>query len=86
VECRPGKLNGAVDALSRCDEDTATVHAISVPTFQVFDTLRAEAASDNQVLEVWEQLKAGKTKDGWSEMDGLLRFKGKKILPDASTT
>jgi hypothetical protein len=86
VEYRPGKLNGAVDALSRCDEDTATVHAISVPTFQVFDTLRAEAASDNQVLEVWEQLKAGKAKDGWSEMDGLLWFKGKKILPDASTT
>jgi hypothetical protein len=66
VEYRPGKLNGAADALSRRDEDTGTVHAISAPTFQVFDTLRAEAASDNQVLEVREQLKAGKAKDGWS--------------------
>jgi hypothetical protein len=47
VEYRPGKLNGAVDALSRRDEDTVTVHAIFAPTFQVFDTLRVEAASDN---------------------------------------
>jgi hypothetical protein len=38
------------------------------------------------VLEVREQLKAGKAKDGWSEMDGLLQFKGKKFVPNASTT
>jgi hypothetical protein len=86
VEYRPGKLNGAVDALSQRDEDNATVHAISAPTFQVFDILRAEAATDNQVLEVREQLKAGKAKDGWSEMDGLLRFKGKIFVSDASAT
>jgi hypothetical protein len=54
VEYRPGKLNGAADALSRRDEDNATVHAISAPTFQVFDILRAEATTDNQVLEVRE--------------------------------
>jgi hypothetical protein len=34
VEYRPGKLNGAADALSHRDEDVATIHSLSAPTFQ----------------------------------------------------
>lgn len=31
VEYRPGKLNGAADALSRRDEETAAINSISAP-------------------------------------------------------
>jgi hypothetical protein len=34
VEYRLGKLNGAADALSHRDEDVATIHSLSAPTFQ----------------------------------------------------
>jgi hypothetical protein len=42
AEYRPGKLNGAADALSRRDEEVAAIHSLSTPTFQLFDALRAE--------------------------------------------
>jgi hypothetical protein len=43
VEYRTGKLNGAADALSRREEDVTVFHAISAPTFALFDKLRVEA-------------------------------------------
>jgi hypothetical protein len=46
VEYRPGKLNGAADALSRRDEDMGTMYTISSPSFDLFATLKAEAESD----------------------------------------
>jgi hypothetical protein len=39
VEYRASKLNGVADELSRREEDGAAVHAISVQTFMLFDTL-----------------------------------------------
>jgi hypothetical protein len=44
VEYRPGKMNGAADALSRRDEEPAV--ALSTPTLEVFDTLREETLID----------------------------------------
>jgi hypothetical protein len=42
VEYRQGKLNGAADTLSHQEVDTAAVHAISAPTFELFNKLRDE--------------------------------------------
>jgi hypothetical protein len=42
VEYRQGKLSGAADTLSHQEEDTAAVHAISSPTFELFNKLRDE--------------------------------------------
>jgi hypothetical protein len=42
VEYRQGKLNGAADALSHWEEDTVVVHAISSPTFELFNKLQDE--------------------------------------------
>jgi hypothetical protein len=36
----PGKQNGVADALSRRDEETMTLHALSTARFDVFDVLR----------------------------------------------
>ena len=48
VEYRPGKQNGAADALSRRHEDALAVHALSMPSFEVFDALRQELAADQR--------------------------------------
>jgi hypothetical protein len=69
-------LNGAADALSRHDESELVVQSISTSTFTVFDTLRAEAATDPQVTQLCAQLAARTGRDGWSEVDGLLLFRG----------
>jgi hypothetical protein len=52
VEYRTGKLNGAADALSRRDEAVLDSYSISSPSFELFDTLRAEMQSDPQVVQI----------------------------------
>jgi hypothetical protein len=42
VEYRPGKLNGAPDALFRREEPMGNLHSMSLPTFSLFDNLRDE--------------------------------------------
>jgi hypothetical protein len=64
VEYRPGKLNGAADALSRRDEEVAAIHSLSAPTFQLFDALRAEANTDPQVADLHAKLAAGVAREG----------------------
>ena len=39
VEYRPGKQNVVADALSRRDAEAFAVHALSGPTFDLFDEL-----------------------------------------------
>jgi hypothetical protein len=64
VEYRPGKLNGAADALSRRDEEVAAIHSLSAPTLQLFDALRAEANTDPQVADLRAKLAAGVAREG----------------------
>lgn len=50
VEYKPGKMNGAVDALSRRDEEVvASLHTISSPSFELFEALRTELLTNQQV-------------------------------------
>lgn len=46
VEYRSGKLNTMADALSRRDEDSASLHVISAPSFELFEVLRFELHTD----------------------------------------
>jgi hypothetical protein len=85
VEYRPGKLNGAADALSRSEEDMAAVQAISTLTFTLFDQLRAELQQNSEAVAVRNQLTAGTAPKGWSLADNLVLFKGKIFIPEAST-
>jgi hypothetical protein len=71
VEYREGKLNGAVDALSHREEDTATVHAISSPTFELFDKLRDEIQHSPETTVVRFRMAKGKADKGWSLADDL---------------
>jgi hypothetical protein len=62
VEYRPGKLNGAMNALSCHEEDVAAVLAFSAPIFAPFDRLRAEVQDDPEVAAVHAQLEGAPSK------------------------
>jgi hypothetical protein len=85
VEYRSGKLNGAADALSHRAEEVATVNAISVLTFELFDKLRLESESDPQVAAICVKLLVGEAQEGWTLQEDLLLFRGKIFLPDAAS-
>jgi hypothetical protein len=59
VEFNPGRTNTVADALSRCNEDQASVHLLSTPTFQFFDDFRKEAASHPDVVKLKQQIEQG---------------------------
>jgi hypothetical protein len=85
VEYRPGKLNGAADALSRRADEVATINAISAPTFELFEDLRLESQTNPQATRICEKLQAGEVQERWSLHEDMLLFKGKIFLPDASS-
>jgi hypothetical protein len=66
VEYRPGKLNGAADALSRREEPMGTLHSMSLPTFSLFDNLRDEGP----LIPKW-RLFVLSWQQGWPKRDGL---------------
>jgi hypothetical protein len=62
VVFQPGKHNMAADALSRREEETATMHeisAISVTSFQLFEAFKEEAQSLPEIQEKREQIQKG---------------------------
>jgi hypothetical protein len=84
VEYWQGKFNVVVDAVSRCNEDSMEVHALSSPSFVLYDQLRDELATLPQPSKLRAQIAEGSA-DGWSDIDDLLMFQGHIFLPDDST-
>lgn len=85
VEYRPGKLKAAADALSRRDEETQSVSAISLPVFQLFEDLRLELVTHPGAQILRAQLIDGTAPQGWSEVDGLLVFNNRVYVPEDSS-
>lgn len=85
VEYRPGKQNVAADALSRRDEDSSSVMALSMPSFDLFSELRAEHQANVKVQQILADIAAGTAAPGWSLVDGLLLFHGNIFVPDDSS-
>jgi len=54
VEFRPGTLNTVADALSRRHDDEAAAHAISGPSFELFDELRREVQENLDLRALWD--------------------------------
>ena len=59
MEYRPSKVNIVADALSRHDEETLGVRAISGAVFDLYEAIRAELLHDAQAKELCAQLAAG---------------------------
>ena len=49
IEYRPGTLNIVADALSQRDGDNLLLHAVTAPSFQLFDDLRRELQLDDDM-------------------------------------
>jgi hypothetical protein len=51
VEFKPGQLNAAIGALSRhTEEEDLELHALSVPTFELFDQFQRESATLPEIM------------------------------------
>jgi hypothetical protein len=87
VVFQPGKHNMAADALSRREEETATMHeisAISVTSFQLFEAFKEEAQHLPEVQEKREQIQKGVAAGGWSLADEFVMYQGKIFMPTSS--
>jgi hypothetical protein len=78
------KHNMAADALSRREEETTTVHAISMTTFQLFEAFREEAQHLSEVQEKREQIQKGVAPEGWPLADDFVMYQGKNFMPSSS--
>jgi transposase InsO family protein len=85
VEYKPGTLNVVADALSRRDEMTGELLALSAPQFSLFDDIRQEINGDTALSQLRDAIRGG-AKDGqWSVVDGLL-FKGRVYVAASSSS
>jgi len=95
VEFRAGKSNVVADALSRregespllaplVDSGTATLSAISVPSFWLFDDIRRELEADPELRARRDAVAAGAHGAAWTVRDGLLLHDGRVFVPDGS--
>lgn len=54
------------------------------PTFQLFDDLRGEVASDPLLIALHDDVRAGSRSDKWKSVDGLIIVGGKVYMPATS--
>jgi hypothetical protein len=80
MEFKPGRQNAVVDALSWHDEDMASVCALSLPKFELYDQQRQESTTLPIFIEKRAQIASGTTGPDWTIVDD----KGGIFLPDTS--
>jgi hypothetical protein len=83
VEYRPRRLNSAADVLSRCDEETAALCALSGPSFDLYADIRRTTAADPVTRDLLQQLQATSLGAPWAADDGFL-LHGKRIYVPAT--
>jgi hypothetical protein len=83
VEYRPGRLNSAADVLSRRDEETTTLCALSGPSFDLYVDIRRATAADPVTHDLLQQLQAASLGASWAADDGFL-LQGKRIYVPAT--
>ena len=65
MEYRAGRFNAVTDTLSHRNAEALTSAAISRPSFQLFNDLRAECAQDPEWLHLRDQLASGALSEPW---------------------
>ena len=79
IEYRSGTLNVVADALSRRGMDDLVLHAITEPSFQLFDDLRRELQLDDDLRALRDSIVA-KRGEPWRLADGLI-MRGARVCP-----
>jgi len=59
VEYKPGSLNVVADALSRREEHSSELAALSAPRFEVFDQLRQEINGNSNLSALRDAIRGG---------------------------
>jgi len=77
VEYKPGSLNVVADALSRREEHSGELSALSAPRFAVFDQLRQEINGNSNLSALRDAIRGGVKLVQRSVVDGLILFKGR---------
>lgn len=84
MEFNPGKTNTVADALSRRDEEVGAAHALSSPTFELYDEFRRETENLPDIIKPKEMIVAGTTSEAWSIVDGLVLHAGRVFVSSSS--
>ena len=83
VEFRPGSLNTVADALSRRHDNDPAAHAISGPSFELFDELRREV-QENPNLRALRDTGVAQRGAPWRVVDGLILYDNRVFIPAES--
>jgi hypothetical protein len=86
IEFKPGASNIVADALYRRDaEDSGEVLALTAPTFQLYEDLRAELTGDPALRRLCDEVRVGMRKDKWKLTDDIIIVAGRiYVLPSSS--
>jgi hypothetical protein len=84
VEFKPGHQNAAVDALSCRDEEQVSVHALSLPTFDIVDQFLQESTTLQEIVTMKAQIEAGTAGKAWAVVDGIVVHDGRIFMPASS--
>jgi hypothetical protein len=86
VEFKPGRLNAAVDALSqRAEKEDLELQTLSIPTFEMFDQFRCEAATLPEIMAKRVDILVGKDAKGWTITNDVVLFQDRIFLSVTST-
>jgi hypothetical protein len=83
LEFKPG-LQNVANALSHRGEDPITVHALSLPEFELMDQFCKESLSLPDIIAKQEEIETGKADKAWSLVDGIVVHNGHIFLPPSS--
>jgi hypothetical protein len=81
IKYRPGRLNSAADALSRRDEETAALWALSGPSFDLYADIRRATAADPVTRDLLQQLQAASLGAPWAADDGFVLHDKRIYVP-----
>jgi hypothetical protein len=84
VEFKPGRLNVAVDALSRRDEEPPSINVVSLPEFEFFDQFWQESATLPEIIAKRVEITTGKADKAWHIIDGIVVHAGRIFMPASS--
>jgi hypothetical protein len=83
IEYRPGSLNVVADALSRRAEGGSQLHALSGPSFQLFEDLRREMAENSEFRAFRDSVVTDRG-EPWHVVDGLIMRGARVFVPAGS--
>jgi len=84
IEYRPGTLNIVADALFRREGDNLRLHAVTTPSFQLFDDLRRELQLDDDLRALRDSIVTDRG-EPWCLVDGLIMRADRVFVPAKSS-